>query len=294
MVNIKGANTMNLYESIRTFDSLYYKALWKKILGKLRHHRYRLFPLSPWEEVVGTGEAIYRGIQAIPIARIVGTENRFSDFDREFLPLKRRDRQRWARIHALYEEGKPLPPVSLVKIGNFYFVRDGHHRISAAKASGALYIDAEVVEIPIPQDIPQDSPETLFHHLEERAFWEKTGLSTIRVTVLGGYLELLRLIQCFQYSSCPNAEKARTQKGHCLSWEEAVSGWYEHCYLRAVKVIEESGILRRFPNRTPADLYLFILENLDLLRKAVCFVPSRRTITQNLRKLRQIARAKQL
>jgi hypothetical protein len=294
VVNTKGVNTVNLYESIRTFDSLYYKALWKRILGRLRHHRHRLLPLAPWWEVTGTGEATYRGIKAVPIAQIVGTENRFSDFDREFLPLKRRDRHRWARIHALYEEGKPLPPVSLVKIGDFYFVRDGHHRISAARASGALYIDAEVVEISIPQDAPQDSPEALFHYLEERAFREKTGLSTIRVTVPGGYLELLRLIQCFQHSSCPNAEEARTQKGHCLSWEEAVSGWYEHCYLGAVKVIEESGILRRFPNRTPADFYLFILENLDLLRKAACFVPSRRTITQNRWKLRQIARAKQL
>uniref|UniRef100_A0A7V4TGJ0 Uncharacterized protein n=1 Tax=Candidatus Caldatribacterium saccharofermentans TaxID=1454753 RepID=A0A7V4TGJ0_9BACT len=150
------------------------------------------------------------------------------------------------------------------------------------------------MEIPIPRDAPQDSPETLFHYLEERAFREKTDLSTIRVTVPGGYLELLRLIQCFQCSSCPNAEEARTQKGHCLSWEEAVSGWYEHCYLGAVKVIEEHRILRRFPNRTPADLYLFTLENLDLLRKAVCFVPSRRTITQNRWKLRQIARTKQL
>jgi hypothetical protein len=173
VVNTKGVNTVNLYESIRTFDGLYYKALWKRILGRLRHHRHRLLPLAPWWEVTGTGEATYRGIKAVPIAQIVGTENRFSDFDREFLPLKRRDRHRWARIHALYEEGKPLPPVSLVKIGDFYFVRDGHHRISAARASGALYIDAEVVEISIPQDAPQDSPERFSTTLKNGHFGKR-------------------------------------------------------------------------------------------------------------------------
>ncbi|MBC7217722.1 MAG: hypothetical protein H5U36_06170 [Candidatus Caldatribacterium sp.] len=195
---------MGLYESLRTFDHLYYRGVWKKILGKLKHHRRRLFPLASWEEIVGTGEAMYRGIQAVPIARIVGTENRFADFDREFLPLSRRDRHRWARIHALYQEGKPLPPVSLVKIGDFYFVRDGHHRISVAKAEGALYIDAEVVEIPLPKDAPKDSPEATFHYLEERIFREKTKLP-LKVTIPGG------ISSSSASSSASSAPRARTR-----------------------------------------------------------------------------------
>ncbi len=258
---------MNLYESLQTFDRLYYRGVWKKLLGKLKHHERRLLPLASWEEIVGTGEATYRGIQAVPITRIVGTENRFADFDREFLPLARRDRHRWARIHALYREGRPLPPVSLVKVGDFYFVRDGHHRISVARAEGALYIDAEVVEISVPEGVSGDSPEAVFHSLEERMFREKTGLP-LKVTIPGGYLELLRLIQCFQCSSC-----SKRGTPQCILWEEAVEGWYTHCFKEAARVIEESGLLKKFPHRTVADLYLWVLENLNALKKAACFVP---------------------
>ncbi|MEN3188772.1 MAG: hypothetical protein ABDK94_08365, partial [Atribacterota bacterium] len=192
---------MSLYESISRFDTLYRRAFWKKLLGKVRHH-HLLLPLSPWREIAGSGEEIYKGIQTVPIDKIIGTENRFDDFDREFLPLKKQDRHRWARIHQLYQSGQSLPVVSLVKVGEFYFVRDGHHRISVAKAERAEYIDAEVIEIPLPPTLQDSSPEEVFHRLEEQIFWEKTGLKNIHVTIPGGYLELLRLIQCFQCSSC--------------------------------------------------------------------------------------------
>lgn len=258
---------VDAYESLQTFDRLYRRGVWKKILGKLRHQEEHLVPLASWQELVGSQEMVYRGVQAVPIARIIGTENRFADFDREFLPLVRRDRHRWARIHALYREGKPLPPVSLIKIGNFYFIRDGHHRVSVARAEGALYIDAEVTEIPLSQDLPEGPPEKVFHALEERIFQERTGLP-LRVTIPGGYLELLRLIRCFQCSPCHEPGEV-----HCLSWDEAVSGWYTHCYEKVATVIEKSGLLRKFQNRTVTDLYLWILENRNVLRKAACFIP---------------------
>lgn len=265
---------MNLYEGITTFDTLYRKAFWKKFLGKLRHHQHRLLPLSPWREIAGTREEFYRGIQTVPLKKIVGTEDRFADFDREFLPLTKQSRQRWARIHSLHQSGTPLPPVSLIKMGDFYFVRDGHHRISVARAEKAEYIDAEVVEIPVENPPSAESPEEFFHRLEEQIFWEKTGLRDIRVTVLGGYLELLRLIQCFQCSSCPSNEKTRQEYSQCIPWDEAVRGWYENCYRKAIEAIEQSQIVKHLKNRTPTDFYLWTLYNLDLLRKAMCFVPS--------------------
>lgn len=265
---------MNLYESVSRFDTLYRRTFWKKLLGKMRHHRHRLLPLSPWREIAGSGEEVYKGIQTVPIDKIVGTENRFDDFDREFLPLKRQDRHRWARIHHLYQSGESLPVVSLVKMGEFYFVRDGHHRISVARAEKAEYIDAEVIEIPI-GNIPEgSSPEAVFHHLEERIFREKTGLENIHVTILGGYLELLRLIQCFQCSSCAANEETRAQHPECIPWEEAVRGWYENCYRKAITVIEQSTMMKKLKNRTATDFYLWILYNLDLLRRQICFIPS--------------------
>lgn len=84
-------------------------------------------------------------IQSIPLEQIVGSEGRYLDFDRTFHPLSSRTRDRWVRIAAARMIGDSLPPVDLIQIEDRYYVRDGHHRISVAKALGEDFIDASVV-----------------------------------------------------------------------------------------------------------------------------------------------------
>jgi hypothetical protein len=97
-------------------------------------------------DAVGPSQArCYGGIQIVPISRIRGSESRSDDFDRDFHPLQDHNRGRWLRIAAARQQGKTLPPVSLIQVGDLYFVRDGHHRISVARAEGQLDIEAEVV-----------------------------------------------------------------------------------------------------------------------------------------------------
>jgi hypothetical protein len=81
----------------------------------------------------------------VPIAQIGGSEGRASDFDRDFNPIKGHTRQRWLGIAAAREQGKVLPPVSLIRVGDLYFVKDGHHRISVARAFGQEAIEAKVI-----------------------------------------------------------------------------------------------------------------------------------------------------
>jgi len=85
------------------------------------------------------------GQRTVPIAQIGGSEGRTSDFDRDFNPIKDYTRQRWLGIAAAREQGKVFPPVSLVQVGDIYFVKDGHHRISVARAFGQEAIEAKVV-----------------------------------------------------------------------------------------------------------------------------------------------------
>jgi hypothetical protein len=85
------------------------------------------------------------GQRTVPIAQIRGSEGRAGDFDRDFNPIKDHTRQRWLGIAAAREQGKTLPPVSLVQVGDLYFVKDGHHRISVARAFGQEAIEAKVV-----------------------------------------------------------------------------------------------------------------------------------------------------
>ncbi len=86
------------------------------------------------------------GIQQIPLTCIVGSINRTRDFDRDFNPLTDVTRQRWERIEEAFLNGEALPPVELQKVGDEYFVRDGHHRVSVARTHGALFIDAAVTD----------------------------------------------------------------------------------------------------------------------------------------------------
>jgi len=85
------------------------------------------------------------GTVVVPLSKIVGSEGRSTDFDAEFRPLKKHNRERWIGIAAAYLSGVVLPAVELIQAGDAYYVRDGHHRISVAKALGQLEIDARLV-----------------------------------------------------------------------------------------------------------------------------------------------------
>jgi hypothetical protein len=136
--------------------------------------------MLPFEEVV---EALGRtgqhdlGLQIVPLDAIVGTVDRGVDFDRGLRPTSARLRSRWERIAAAQRRGESLPPVSLYKIGDLYFVRDGHHRVSVAKSLGRDDIDAYVVEVTTRLRL---SEETLVSDLplkdHERLFRERVPL----------------------------------------------------------------------------------------------------------------------
>jgi len=85
------------------------------------------------------------GVHEIALDAIAGTvePNRAEQFDPSFRPAAR-TRCRWLRIWEASARGTALPPVSLVRVGDTYAVRDGHHRVSVAKARGAVAIHAIV------------------------------------------------------------------------------------------------------------------------------------------------------
>ena len=86
----------------------------------------------------------YAGLRRVPIHAIIGSESKSRDFDRSFNPRHAYQEQRWLRVAQAYRMDR-LPPVELVEVAGRYFVRDGHHRVSVARAMGAVEIDAEVV-----------------------------------------------------------------------------------------------------------------------------------------------------
>jgi len=86
----------------------------------------------------------YAGLKTVALAHIVGSEGRTQDFDARFHPLQSHDQSRWVGVAAAMQSGVVMPPVQLIQIGDRYFVRDGHHRISAAYALGQAAVEAVV------------------------------------------------------------------------------------------------------------------------------------------------------
>jgi hypothetical protein len=84
------------------------------------------------------------GVRTVPIGQIRGSEDRSRDFDRDFNPLQDHCKGRWLNIAVARQQGEALPLVALIQVGEIYFVKDGHHRISVARALGQLDIEAKV------------------------------------------------------------------------------------------------------------------------------------------------------
>ena len=97
-------------------------------------------------KIPGAVGRIYRGLRTVPLRQIGGSVGRCSEFDRDFMPAKASVEERWKRIDRAFHRGEELPAVSLYKVGAFYFVLDGHHRVSVANYHGVEWIDAYVKE----------------------------------------------------------------------------------------------------------------------------------------------------
>jgi hypothetical protein len=226
----------------------------------------QLLAFDEVREKLHLGGPVFRGVQAVPIERIVGSVDRYRDFDRLFLPTQSHTADRWRKISRARYEDVSLPPVQLFKVGEVYFVVDGNHRVSVARESGQEYIDAEVREVvsrvPVTPDIQGDDLECLGERVE---FLERTQLdrlhpeADIKPTIVGGYDRLIEHIAVHGYFM-------GIDQGRPPSEGEAVTDWYDTLYRPVVEVVEQSGVLEEFPGRTATDLYLWIMDHLHFLR----------------------------
>src|ERR1700677_4469601 len=89
----------------------------------------------------------YLGLRTIRLDTVVGTVDKARDFDRRFWPVSDRDRQRWAELDVAERGGAVMPPIEVLRVGSLHFVKDGHHRVSVARATGQEMIDADVTEV---------------------------------------------------------------------------------------------------------------------------------------------------
>ena len=197
------------------------------------------------KEELGLTDSLDLGLRTVPVDSNVGSVNRWRDSDARFRIKNRSTMHRYMKIKQAVERGSTLPPVSLYKVGDKYYVMDGNHRVAAAKEVGQTYIDAEVIEFFPP---PNSEPNLLWR--ERSIFEHKTGLSGIELTELGAYDKLLMQI-----------EQYRQEESEALGMEQslqsAAASWEQEIYKPVTRLIREQGLLHEFPGRTEADLFLY-------------------------------------
>jgi len=247
------------------FDRARHRAFLNDLRALLRGQSNDLIPYHEIRRRVQPEGETYRGMREVPIREIVGSEDRFRDFDRAFLPRQSHTAGRWKNIDRAYLTDVILPPIQVYKVGNVYFVKDGNHRVSVARERGVEYIDAEVIESHIRAPLyAAMTPEQLLLQVEYAEFLRKTNLDRlrpdhdIRPTTLGRYDEIWEQIE--QHRSM-----LAESEGDAVPVQRAVEDWYDNVYLPIVTVVDERGVLRRFPKRSKADLYLWITAHRDLL-----------------------------
>src|SRR5512141_2610548 len=121
-----------------------FKAFMNGVWASLSGRHNRLLSYDAVKEKLHLGGPIYRGVQTVRVDQIAGSLNRYHQFDRDFLPTQGDTSQRWESVNRSFYQDISLPPVVLYKVGQVYFVVDGHHRVSVAREQKQEFIDAEV------------------------------------------------------------------------------------------------------------------------------------------------------
>ena len=132
-----------------------------RLWGLITRRSCRLLDLRMIEATYHIQACHYLGVQMVLLNQICGSEGRSVDFDNLFYPRQKHSQERWLRVAAARITGLALPPVGLIQVGDNYFVWDGHHRVSAARALGDQYIEAEVTVWQVNNPLPGKQPVSL-------------------------------------------------------------------------------------------------------------------------------------
>jgi hypothetical protein len=237
------------------FQRLRRRQVLTRLAQRLRREPDDVGLILPYDEVVAalgvTGER-YLGLQVVSLHSIVGSVDRTRDFDRQFRPTSNRGRERWERIAVAQRRGQPMPPISVYRIGDVHFVRDGHHRVSVARALGWRTIEAEVTEVRTRIGIGSlRSRGDLIQKDYERLFLERVPLpgearAALQVDDPWSWCVLSETVEAWGF-------RLMQHEHALLSREEVALRWYEDEYRRVVRMLRAADLIGP---RTEVEAYL--------------------------------------
>jgi hypothetical protein len=244
-------------EARKNWDRARQHAIFEELLALISGRQDSLLSFDEVQARLRLRHSNYRGLQDIPIDRIRGSVGRYRDFTRTFLPRSNTMRDRWERVNKIALT-RGFPPIEVYQVGEAYFVLDGNHRVSIARQAGMPSIQAHVWEFDTPVGLSADADlDELMIKTEYREFLASTGLDAsrpeadIEFTTPGRYREL-------EYQIALYRSALERIDGELISFQEAAARWYDMVYTPAVQIIDQHGLLDEFPDRTEADLFIWV------------------------------------
>jgi hypothetical protein len=210
--------------------------------------------ILPFEEVVkalGRRGERHLGVQTIPLDSIVGTVDRSRGFDRSFRPTSRQVRGRWERIATAQRKGEAMPPIQVYRVGELHFVKDGHHRVSVARAQGRREIDADVTEVLTTvdpddglrlADLPLKTHQRVFH---ERVPLPPEARNRIQLSDPSDYGDLAEGVEAWGF-------RAIQARGEPMTREELAEAWFREDYEPIVEALRDAGMIGEDETETEA------------------------------------------
>lgn len=194
------------------------------------------------------------GIKEVPLDKIVGSVEKYADFDKNFVPKNNVVKQRWINIYIGYTSDSMLPTVILYKIKDNYYVYDGNHRVSVAKFLNFATIEAQVEEF-----LPTKDTKDKVIYRENMIFEKETGLSDIFLSEPIKYKYLKEEIESYK-------NLLDKRKNENLDLKETAKNWYMNVFLPIKMILSENEIIKNYEGN-PDDVFLFFLEHKYYLSK---------------------------
>ena len=256
--------------ALEDFSRAKRKAKFQTLLSALAWKSSNLMSFYEVTSIIKPKSETYLGMQTIPVDKIIGSEGRYHDFSSAFFPKREMLKNRWCSVDSAVLNDVVLPPISVYSLSGYYFVRDGNHRVSVAKAQGVEFIDAEVVELD--SEIPL-TPGMSMRELREKVVeYERNAfiaqykpsyipMGDIVFTTPGSYPEMVNHILVHKYYINQTID-------HEITFEEAAKSWYENVYSTIVKEIRAEHLLASFPGQTEGDMYMWLVRKWDEYKKS--------------------------
>jgi hypothetical protein len=245
------------------------KAFFNEIQHLLSPEEASLISLNDVKQLIRPVNETYLGMKVIPIDKIIGSEGRYKDFDNNFFPKSSHLRNRWEHVDEAAIKEINLPPIKVYEIAGLYFVRDGNHRVSVAKARGTEFIDAEVVTLQ--SEIKLKKPDNIndivkqIINYEKRLFYAETSFGDITDFWCLDFSRAGRYDVIYNHILTHKYFLNQKQKDE-VSMEDAIISWFTKVYIPIISTIQKKKILKKFPKRTYSDLYVWIVRYWDDLK----------------------------